>query len=48
MNKTWSGKFQLDKANTSLQEVSHWKFLIYPETTWIDWEIIEAEFLTIE
>ena len=36
------------KANTSLQEVSHWKFLIYPETTWIHWEIIEAKFLTIE
>ena len=36
------------KANTSLQEVSQWKFLIYPEATWIDWEIIEAEFLTIE
>ena len=36
------------KANTSLQEVSQWKFLIYPETTWIDWEIIEAKFLTIE
>ena len=36
------------KANTSLQEVSRWKFLMYPETTWIDWEIIEAKFLTIE
>lgn len=35
------------KANTSLQEVSQWKFLIYPETTWINWEIIEAKFLTI-
>ena len=36
------------KANTSLQEVSHWKFLIYPETTWLNWEIIEDKFLTIE
>ena len=36
------------KANTSLQEVNPWKFLIYPETTWINWEIIEAEYLIIE
>lgn len=36
------------KANTSLQEVSPWKFLISSETTWINWEIIEAIFLTIE
>ena len=36
------------KANTSLQEVENWKFLIYPETTWLNWEIIEAKYLTIE
>lgn len=36
------------RNNTDLQEVSEWKFLIYPETTWINWEVIEAKFLTIE
>ena len=35
------------KTNTSLQEVSPWKFLIYPETTWLNWEIIPAKYLTI-
>ena len=35
------------KANTSLQEVEDWKFLISNETTWINWEIIEAKYLTI-
>ena len=28
------------KENTSLPEVSQWKFLIYPEATWINWEIL--------
>lgn len=35
------------KENTNLQEVETWKFLISPETTWLNWEIIEAKFLTI-
>lgn len=35
------------RDNTNLQEVSLWKFLIHPETTWIDGEIIEAKYLTI-
>ena len=35
------------KINTNLEEVSTWKFLIHPETTWINWEIIEAKYLTI-
>ena len=36
------------KENTNLQEISLWKFLISAETTWINWEIIEAKYLTIE
>ena len=35
------------KANTNLQEVSAWKFLISNETE-IMWEIIPAKYLTIE
>ena len=36
------------RDNTNLQEVETWKFLISNETTWINWEIIEAKYLTIE
>ena len=35
------------KTNTNLEEVSPWKFLISAETTWINWEIIEAKYLEI-
>ena len=35
------------RDNTNLQEVSLWKFLISSEATWINWEIIEAKYLTI-
>lgn len=36
------------KSHTLLQEISEWKFLISEQTTWINWEIIEAKYLTIE
>ena len=36
------------RAHTNLEEVEPWKFKLSDETTWINWEIIPAKYLTIE
>ncbi len=35
------------RNNTSLIEVSDWKFKLTDESTWMDWQIIEATYLEI-
>lgn len=44
---TWQEAIAWLKANTSLSEITQWKFLISPETEMM-WEIIPARYLTIE
>ena len=36
------------KANTNLVEKTHWVFILSEETTWMNWEIIPEQLLTIE